>query len=646
MAGSLVNVSVGRKGQETPATAYNSVRNEYLTVWADYRSGNDYDLYARRVSPTGALLGQEILVANVAFLYAVPEIAYDPSVDQYLVVWNEITSPTTGYEIYARRLSGLGALLGSAFHVSRDTHTENEGMPTVAFNPIAREYLVVWHAFTSARWRIWGQFVSESGQLVGSNFVISGSPKDTHAPRVVHNPTRDEYVVVWIDFRNDRVDIYGRWLTGSGAGVEPDFAISTASGDKGRADIDYNADDDNYLVVWGDGRNASSDIYGQMLSATADLSGPNFPIAASGLSELAPLASWDPVSGRFLVAWWEFHDDTDYDVWAATISGTGAVGGDWFPVTEALEVQRAAKLSRGATNGTVLIVWQDFRNANYDIYGSLWTASSCRASGSTLCLNANRFSVEVTWQDFEGHTGTGTAVPLTGDTGYFWFFNDANVELVVKVLDARALNGHFWVFYGSLSNVAYTLTVTDAETGNSKTYHNPLGNFASVGDTEALPGGGAGALLDPAPADLLVGTAGPDGTEPWSRQEPSTGPRASSIAAASCVPGGTTLCLANARFSVRVAWQDFEGGSGVGTAVPLTSDTGYFWFFGDANVELVVKVLDARSFNDHFWVFYGALSNVAYTITVTDTVTNQVKQYVNPLGRFGSVGDTAAFFSP
>jgi hypothetical protein len=37
---------------------------------------------------------------------------------------------------------------------------------------------------------------------------------------------------------------------------------------------------------------------------------------------------------------------------------------------------------------------------------------------------------------------------------------------------------------------------------------------------------------------------------------------------------------------------------------------------------------------------------VAYTITVTDTVTNQVKQYVNPSGHFGSAGDTAAFFSP
>jgi hypothetical protein len=39
-------------------------------------------------------------------------------------------------------------------------------------------------------------------------------------------------------------------------------------------------------------------------------------------------------------------------------------------------------------------------------------------------------------------------VPLGADTGYFWFFEDTNVELVVKVLDGRAINGHTWVFYG------------------------------------------------------------------------------------------------------------------------------------------------------------------------------------------------------
>ncbi|HEX7184751.1 MAG TPA: hypothetical protein VF756_29655, partial [Thermoanaerobaculia bacterium] len=78
------------------------------------------------------------------------------------------------------------------------------------------------------------------------------------------------------------------------------------------------------------------------------------------------------------------------------------------------------------------------------------------------------------------------AVGLTADTGYFWFFDDANVELVTKVLDGRAGNGKYWFFYGALSNVEYTVTVTDTQTGRIKTYTNPRGRFASVGDTQAF----------------------------------------------------------------------------------------------------------------------------------------------------------------
>ena len=85
-----------------------------------------------------------------------------------------------------------------------------------------------------------------------------------------------------------------------------------------------------------------------------------------------------------------------------------------------------------------------------------------------------------------GQGGDGNAVPLSADTGYFWFFDAANVELIVKVLDARVINGKFWVYYGALSDVEYTITVTDTVTGAQKTYFNPSGNLGSGADTSAF----------------------------------------------------------------------------------------------------------------------------------------------------------------
>src|SRR5215813_8678011 len=119
-------------------------------------------------------------------------------------------------------------------------------------------------------------------------------------------------------------------------------------------------------------------------------------------------------------------------------------------------------------------------------------AAPCPASATVLCLSGHRFSVRVQWKDFQGNTGQGQGVGLTPDTGYFWFFTDNNIELVVKVLDARAFNNKFWVFFGALSNVEYTLKITDTATGAVKSYFNPSGQFASVGDTAAFPGATAG----------------------------------------------------------------------------------------------------------------------------------------------------------
>ncbi len=104
------------------------------------------------------------------------------------------------------------------------------------------------------------------------------------------------------------------------------------------------------------------------------------------------------------------------------------------------------------------------------------------------------------------------------------------------------------------------------------------------------------------------------------------------------------LFLNEGRFRVTVAWRTAAGQNGVGIPVELTSDTGYFWFFNQENVELVIKVLNACPFAGHFWVFAGGLTNVEVTITVEDTATSQIRTYVNPLNTaFQPIQDTQAF---
>ncbi|HXO19558.1 MAG TPA: hypothetical protein VOA87_06490, partial [Thermoanaerobaculia bacterium] len=116
-------------------------------------------------------------------------------------------------------------------------------------------------------------------------------------------------------------------------------------------------------------------------------------------------------------------------------------------------------------------------------------------------------------------------------------------------------------------------------------------------------------------------------------------------ARAACTADARTLCLLDSRFAVQVHWKNQHGGGaeGEGTAVPLSDKTGAFWFFEADNLELMLKMLDGRPLNGRFWIFFGALSDVEYQVTVTDTATSAQQVYLNPPGHTYGVTDTGAF---
>jgi hypothetical protein len=56
----------------------------------------------------------------------------------------------------------------------------------------------------------------------------------------------------------------------------------------------------------------------------------------------------------------------------------------------------------------------------------------------------------------------------------------------VKILDGISVNGRFWFFYGGLTDLEYTLTVTDDATGTTRTYRKEAGSARGGFDTAAF----------------------------------------------------------------------------------------------------------------------------------------------------------------
>lgn len=262
-----------------------------------------------------------------------PRVAYNPDLDEYLVVWqgdyvvnavnsnpprplglfNDDGSPEVwddfnfgefeneyGYEIYGVRLDAeTGAVVGAQFQISFMTLPDgNARQPEVVYNPDRTEYFVVWSGDQTLddKFEIYGRRIDATdGTLLGTQFQISYSggvadaAYDAMMPAVAYNPTHAEYLVTWTadddtaPIVDNDYEIFGQRLdAATDAFVGAAFRISDMGPDGTggfyyfglNSDISYNPDFDEYLVVWqGDDTDGSqgtnSEIYGQRIYGDA-----------------------------------------------------------------------------------------------------------------------------------------------------------------------------------------------------------------------------------------------------------------------------------------------------------------------------------------------------------------------------------------
>jgi hypothetical protein len=240
-----------------------------------------------------------------------------------------------------------------------------------------------------------------------------------------------------------------------------------------------------------------------------------------------------------------------------------------------------------------------------------------------LVLHNSRFRAWVTFVD-DGVQQPAEAVPvgMADLEGFFYFTRDFYVDVYVKVLDARPVSNRWWVFFAPLTDLEYTVNVLDTETGSLKSYPSPEGSRTSIFDTNAFFDSGG------------FPVKAPRGPEP-------SGLRQASASLASCVSDAETLCLVSDRFQIRATFSTGPPASDAQVSgLVATSHSGAFGFFDTGNTDILVKVVEKPA---AFEVNIGTLTNVQFTVTVTDTCTGTTEDYVNPLGSSTNFGDTTTF---
>jgi hypothetical protein len=612
--------------QTAPAVAASASGTVWI-AWLD--TGSQIPaIKARRYAPSGAPLSPEIAVQPSLGFFAGaagPRIAAMAD-GGCVVVWSE--SPSVWY----RRFDRNGAPLGGQQQIVPSGSFETISFPDVA---VAADgsFLVAWLQSDLLNDAVRAQRFDPQGQSLGAPSTIDTEARSALASVRVAGAADGGFLAVWSTANGG--EIFARRYDASGAG-SPVRQVSVL-GSYSLQPAAALASDGSARVVWIFG----DKVWARRLNAAGEPEGPAVKVVEGSAGFTSPAVTVDRDGIAVVVG-----SDSNANLQARLLKDDLTPLSGEFPVSDPAFPATDPVLATTASGGVVL-AWSSgyfINNLPFPIpipnppitpgrdgdglgvVTRIFAPLRCAAGSKVLCLGpGGRFEASVAWKNpNSGETGAGHSLPLTADTGSFWFFGESNLELMVKVLDGTSINGHFWVYGGALSNVEYTLTVTDTLTRAVRTYHNPAGQFASLADVEAF----FDPILDPPPP-----TSPPNVVIPT----PVVG----------CLPltaDPTSLCLGSGHFTVSVQFTDPRTGTtGPAKAVPLTSDTGAFWFFDDANLELMIKVLDGRAINGKFWVFYGALSDVDYTITVTRPETGEVKTYHNPRGTLASRADTQAF---
>ena len=375
-----------------PAIAHNLKTDQYLVVWQDRRDrpNYDWDVYGRRVGGNGKTVGADFEISKSELDGSSPDVAYHQAGKEYLVVWTQGVGQDRGFrDIYGRRLSRTGKPLGAPFRVSDRAATGDEAEPKIAYNPVSREYLVVWRdgrKYMDRGEDIYGRRLAADGTPLGRAFRVVGRAATGRdwTPDVECNSKHGTCLVAWTDPRRGGNDIFGRLVSQAGKPLRSDFRITPggASGHDWRVDLAYDPHHNSYLAVWQDGRGSAlggADIHGRFVQGNGEVAGGDFRLSGKGAiaHDNYPAVSYHRTERAFLVVWVDGRAlaTRGYDIYGRLLSRTGFLylTGPFRVVNGAATGNQSnPAVAANRLRGDWLAVWDDGRPnpvANSDIYG-------------------------------------------------------------------------------------------------------------------------------------------------------------------------------------------------------------------------------------------------------------------------------------
>ncbi len=174
---------------------YNYEQAEYFVLFNVVKT-DWWAAAGQRVNADGTLNGSHFWIAGDLFLGG--DVVYHPFDDRYLVVGEWGGTGSNSWDIHGQFVDSDGSIIGGHFAI--DAYENAQKSPRVAWRPTSNEYLVVWQDDyqDSDTEDIFGRRLDANGAVVGDYIPVAVGDDLTKYPNdLVYDWQSDAYLAVW-----------------------------------------------------------------------------------------------------------------------------------------------------------------------------------------------------------------------------------------------------------------------------------------------------------------------------------------------------------------------------------------------------------------------------------------------------------------
>ena len=375
-----LSMAVNRVFHLTPRVASNGT--DFLVVWNGLGIMGDMDVYGRRISSAGQFMDTTDLAITATQNVEERSPAVASNGTNYLVVWDDFRSGVT-INIHGARVSNAGVVLDSnGLQLTNGTGVNDQVAPAVASN--GTDFLVTWLDWRNSTSRdLYGARVASNGTVVDVNGVAIGTHPNYAESTPSVSANGGDYFVAWMEWNttNQTRRILGSRVQGSLSVTSPvvdttSLAFSSTGGNCQQPNVVRATA--GYLMAWHCAVGSGSDLQSAWVASLTGTitAGGSFPVTTGPVHQTEPVIASN--GSNYLVVWTETGSN-GASIYGARVAPTGgAIDNAGFVIGTSNRERQAPAV---AANGTdYLVVWQDYRDQNWNIYGARVQGSGTSAS--------------------------------------------------------------------------------------------------------------------------------------------------------------------------------------------------------------------------------------------------------------------------